>query len=726
MPDKKPWTVMVYFAADNNLENFGVDSLRQMKIAARDTINVVAEFDVGPTKRNRRFAFNGQDPFGDIKQDVKQRFGPTNAADPDNLVNFIEWGAKEFPAERYFVIIWGHGGGIDDDFPNAADNSFVPRHKLLSLFDVNGAPATLLNDNSKGVLDDPLHGVLDDPIHGVLDDPIHGVLDDPVHGIFANHPTGVLCDQINGVMDGPLNSLMDVLKIGDEALHRAAFDALKDGIRLALGKRVLNEIKRSGLDISGKRPLGSKQTQRLAELQKGLIQALKDGALTTLETGALGTARQRILLALRQGILNALQTGLIVELQTSVLEAVRKGNPEAAVKRIHHAVGKTILRCLENGIVEILQMGVLNVAPRSRQVKSVAFVDHPTSFLTNADLQDALTTASQRIGQNIDVLAMDSCNMNMIEIGYGLRNSVNFMVASQDGIPDASLPYDKIIAQLVSHPDIKPKELASLTASIFLAAYNDYSPKPRVTLSVLDLKRSGEIVPFFRNFAASLRKASADFSGRSAIANARRQVRSFGANQFIDLVQFCSILSAAPDLDLARDASNLIAPLRAMISENKPSRNEPDCNGTSIYLPLFDPQQIDHEERLGRLYNHLEFVKATTWGQFITDFLKSGKEESVANQALVSATSKSKPHSKRKTASRTSRATTSHLSKAAKTAKAVASELINAAHISETNGSALNGVTHVVNAVATEVEALVTASKNGGLVAGQNGHNGKH
>src|SRR5262249_34432565 len=234
-------------------------------------------------------------------------------------------------------------------------------------------------------------------------------------------------------------------------------------------------------------------------------------------------------------------TGVLYELEKAVVNGVGKATTpkrvDAVVKRIHKVVGKAIVQFLENGILEILKMGLLNQLQPTRRVKALAFVDHPTSFLTNADLQNALTIASERIGQNIDILGMDSCHMNMIEIGYGLRNSVNFMVASQDAIPDASMPYDKIISKLVSCPDISPQELASQTASTFLAAYKDYSDRPGVTLSVLDLKRSGSVAPFFRKFVACLLKASTSFSGRNSIVKARMKVRSFAANEFVDLLQ---------------------------------------------------------------------------------------------------------------------------------------------------------------------------------------------
>lgn len=156
MQSKKSWTVMVYLAADNNLFTFGVDSLRQMKVAAGQDVNILAEFDTGPMNQAKRYFFDGREPIGSIEDNVVDTFGPTDTTDPQNLTNFVEWGAKNYPADHYLVTIWGHGGGIDNGFPRQPDNSFVLRHPLLSVF--KGTP----DDNPKGTPDDDPEGTPDD------------------------------------------------------------------------------------------------------------------------------------------------------------------------------------------------------------------------------------------------------------------------------------------------------------------------------------------------------------------------------------------------------------------------------------------------------------------------------------------------------------------------------------------------------------------------------------
>ncbi len=42
---------------------------------------------------------------------LKQEFPPANMANPGTLSDFISWGMKAYPADRYGLILWDHGGG---------------------------------------------------------------------------------------------------------------------------------------------------------------------------------------------------------------------------------------------------------------------------------------------------------------------------------------------------------------------------------------------------------------------------------------------------------------------------------------------------------------------------------------------------------------------------------------------------------------------------------------
>ena len=714
---KKPWTVMVYLAADNNLFSFGVDSLRQMKVAARNNVNILAEFDTGPANRSKRYLFDGREPIGSIEDNVVETFGPTNAADPDNLARFIEWGATNYPADHYYVVIWGHGGGVDDDFPRQPDHSFVPRHSLLSLF--------------KGTSDDNPKGTSDDVPKGTSDDVPKGTSDDVPKGTSDDNPKTVLNGHLKRILNSPLQEIADVLQIGDDALHMAVVDALQQAVSQALESSVLSDIEHFGFNAS--------QKDNLLKLRDRILTDLKSDTLVNLESGVLGSLRLGILGALQQGIFDALQTGILYELQKAVVHALQVGETEAAIEQVRNVVLNVIFRFLENGMLEVQQMGLLD--PSQKRVlpptKSLAFVDHPEDFLTNAGLKRALALAKNSIYQKIDILGMDSCNMNMIEIGYDLRDSVDFLVASQDDIPDASWPYDRIIKKLVDQPNISPRELARTTAITYVDGYKDYVNRAvtaaqqvkldqPVTLSVLDLDQCEKIVTQIQKLVDVLMNALRTGPGVNAISRARGQVRNFGDGQFIDLIHFCELLSE-PDNDpasarlatprspvstdpgviqLSRTAFSLIEPLREIISLNQHSGTEQNCNGTSIYLPAFDPQQAEHAKRLGFLYQQLEFAVATKWGKFVAEFLNQQKLQLEAAQAFAKA--KSKPPEP------TSEEVAAELERVKQATEAAAQELNVAARKSKAGFLPLNGrlsaAARMASALALTIDAEIKSA----------------
>jgi len=109
----KKWTVMVYLAGDNNLDNAGVADLMEMKrVGSTADINVLAQFDRAGSRlsTNRYFLNKG----GSLAKDVVQSLGETNTGDPKVLSDFVAWCVRNHPAEHYMLVLWNHGAGWDD------------------------------------------------------------------------------------------------------------------------------------------------------------------------------------------------------------------------------------------------------------------------------------------------------------------------------------------------------------------------------------------------------------------------------------------------------------------------------------------------------------------------------------------------------------------------------------------------------------------------------------
>lgn len=130
---EKDWTVMVYMCADNDLEEMALYDFLEMEQGITDNINVLVLLD-----RARGFSSLYGDESGTKVYEVKKSpykydysglitgktvlpkefasatildLGELDLSDPRNLTGFMQFAAKNYPASRYALIPWDHGGG---------------------------------------------------------------------------------------------------------------------------------------------------------------------------------------------------------------------------------------------------------------------------------------------------------------------------------------------------------------------------------------------------------------------------------------------------------------------------------------------------------------------------------------------------------------------------------------------------------------------------------------
>lgn len=107
------WTFMVYLAGDNNLQDYGVKDLREMKkVGSSSNIAITAQFDTMSDMSTRRYYLTSQ---GNVADDIVDLLPETNTGDPDNLLDFIEWSVSTYPARNYALVLWNHGSGWKED-----------------------------------------------------------------------------------------------------------------------------------------------------------------------------------------------------------------------------------------------------------------------------------------------------------------------------------------------------------------------------------------------------------------------------------------------------------------------------------------------------------------------------------------------------------------------------------------------------------------------------------
>jgi len=126
------WTVMVYLDADNNLESAGIDDINEMEIVGSTTeVNIVVQVDRIPYSvlasnnegyaddisnsnwtTTRRYYITQDFDSVQINSQLISDLGELNMGDPQTLIDFASWAVTEYPAKKYLLVIWNHGGGF--------------------------------------------------------------------------------------------------------------------------------------------------------------------------------------------------------------------------------------------------------------------------------------------------------------------------------------------------------------------------------------------------------------------------------------------------------------------------------------------------------------------------------------------------------------------------------------------------------------------------------------
>lgn len=127
--ERKGWTVMVYMAADNNLESYALADINEMeKVKLPDGMHVLVLLDRAPG-----FDATNSDWTGTRLYDVQYDRNGTNKivshqldceklslsdkseteldmADKNTLKGFMEFAYENYLSENYALVIWGNGG----------------------------------------------------------------------------------------------------------------------------------------------------------------------------------------------------------------------------------------------------------------------------------------------------------------------------------------------------------------------------------------------------------------------------------------------------------------------------------------------------------------------------------------------------------------------------------------------------------------------------------------
>lgn len=225
--------------------------------------------------------------------------------------------------------------------------------------------------------------------------------------------------------------------------------------------------------------------------------------------------------------------------------------------------------------------------------------------ITMPELESALSSISTQIGGGIDVVGMDACLMAMVEVAYQIKDYADILVASEENVPTTGWPYDTILDQLVSDPDMSSKELASEIVANYISNY----PSSGVVKSAIDLNYMDTLATQLSDLASSIMGDS--LTSRAEYIFASTKVQYYGDYDFIDLYDFCNKLLLYSNNSEVRNRALSIQQtlINYCIIDSKYSKEEDsDSYGLSIYFPYYYYDDY---------YENTDFSQNTSWNEML-------------------------------------------------------------------------------------------------------------
>ena len=252
-----------------------------------------------------------------------------------------------------------------------------------------------------------------------------------------------------------------------------------------------------------------------------------------------------------------------------------------------------------------------SLLPRDEEITG----DVNDSLLTVEELALALKNTFQK--KQVDVILMMNCSMHVIDAGYALRNSVDYLVGSQPIMNFFGYNYPYIFQTLIGNPNISSRDLAKISVSSFPAKIYPLTTSADLKASsaffATDLKQYDFVVEQISQLSRHLSLRMSTL--KADILSARAKCYINEASNMIDFYSFLFELyksnkfeDASHVISLLLSTKNLVV-IESYVGESfKPTI--PPSNilptGFSIYFPAALPTQAGD-------FMKTDFFRFTQW-----------------------------------------------------------------------------------------------------------------
>lgn len=231
--------------------------------------------------------------------------------------------------------------------------------------------------------------------------------------------------------------------------------------------------------------------------------------------------------------------------------------------------------------------------------KGISYDDETRNHITTPQLRMAM----EKIGK-IDIFAMDACLMQMIEVGYEIKDYTNYIVASEETEPADGYTYNTWLEPLVKEPTMDAKKLSRIMVDSYIENYQ--AQRKSATQSSIDATKLSKLKELLDVFVSKV-IATNDLVN---VKNARTNAQKFYYSTNKDLYHFVKLIVEGSQIEEVKVAGNEV--LRFMkeevISYNRTyGTSYTNAYGLAVWVPTY----------YSTSYDELMWAKDSNWDEFI-------------------------------------------------------------------------------------------------------------
>jgi hypothetical protein len=256
-------------------------------------------------------------------------------------------------------------------------------------------------------------------------------------------------------------------------------------------------------------------------------------------------------------------------------------------------------------------------------LKGISYDDSSNNHITTAQLTTATKEIEENLGKKLDILCFDACLMQMLEVQYAVKDTCDYLIASEETEPGEGYCYDDILKAWKK--DTNPADLATLIVEEYAKSYNGGSAGySSTTQSAIECKKLNDVRDAINGFA----KATIAGNYATEFKNALTRVQKFYYRTNIDLIHFVELLKKdIKDEAFLTAANKLEAACKAAVHKSAISGySTKNAKGIAVYFPT-SSYSFSYQ------YKDLAFAHDTMWESMVKDYYKKSTAQKVLAQA---------------------------------------------------------------------------------------------